>query len=118
MKRLFFFIVALATFVWGKAQTEEAASSEPQIDSLYVSLLTCAPGADAYKLFGHTAIRVKGEGEKSFDFAFNYGMFNYQKKNFVYRFVRGETDYELGAEPTDFSFLAIRRRGLRLMSRC
>ena len=61
--------MALATFVWGEAQTEEAASSEPQIDSLYVSLLTCAPGADAYKLFGHTAIRVKGKGEKSFDFA-------------------------------------------------
>ncbi|MBQ2181714.1 MAG: DUF4105 domain-containing protein [Bacteroidaceae bacterium] len=114
MKRLFFFIVALATFVWGEAQTEEAASSEPQIDSLYVSLLTCAPGADAYKLFGHTAIRVKGEGEKSFDFAFNYGMFNYQKKNFVYRFVRGETDYELGAEPTDFFFSRYSEEGIEI----
>ena len=39
---------------------------------------------------------------KGFDFVFNYGLFDYSSKNFVYRFVKGETDYELGAEPTDF----------------
>ena len=126
-------MVACTAFVWAVAQTnvgvgnstgtgqqevreeaDGAVSSEPQIDSLYVSLLTCTPGADAYKLFGHTAIRVKGEGERSFDFAFNYGMFNYKKKNFVYRFVRGETDYELGAEPTDFFFSRYSEEGIEI----
>lgn len=132
MKRLVFFIVACVSFVWAMAQTNGTAgnsvvaeqqerdgadgtvSSEPEIDSLFVSLLTCAPGADAYKLFGHTAIRVKGEGAKPFDYAFNYGMFNYQKKNFVYRFVRGETDYELGAEPADYFFFRYSKEGIQI----
>ena len=132
MKRLIFFIVACAALVGAMAQTNGAmgnstgteqqekdvkdgsASSEPQIDSLFVSLLTCAPGPDAYKLFGHTAIRVKGEGVKPFDYAFNYGMFNYEQKNFIYRFVRGETDYELGAEPTDFFFFRYSKEGIQI----
>lgn len=130
MKRVFFFILACASLVcaWGQAHApvgysngahgqsgevaEEAASSEPRSDSLFVSLLTCAPGADAYKLFGHTAIRVKGGGEKPFDVAFNYGMFNYEQKNFIFRFVKGETDYELGAEPADYFFFRYSKEGI------
>ena len=69
---------------------------------IYISLLTCSPGTEPYTLFGHTAIHVRNKKLKGFDFVFNYGLFDYSAKNFVWRFVKGETDYELGAEPTDF----------------
>ena len=69
---------------------------------IYISLLTCSPGREPYTLFGHTAIHMRNKKLKGFDFVFNYGLFDYSAKNFVYRFVKGETDYELGAEPTDF----------------
>ncbi|MCD8235615.1 MAG: DUF4105 domain-containing protein [Prevotellaceae bacterium] len=70
-----------------------------QADSLRISLLTCTPGSDAYAHFGHSAIRVRNLNTEE-DVVFNYGMFNYKAENFIYRFVKGETDYELGAEYT------------------
>lgn len=66
-----------------------------QPDSIRLSLLTCAPGDEIYQLFGHTALRYENlaTGE---DLVFNYGMFSFRTPNFVYRFVKGETDYQLG----------------------
>lgn len=66
-----------------------------QQDSVRVSLLTCAPGAEIYALFGHTALRYENRttGE---DWVFNYGLFSFDAPYFVYRFVKGETDYQLG----------------------
>lgn len=63
---------------------------------LTVSLITCAPGSEIYELCGHTAIRVRGEG---IDSVWNYGLFNFDEPNFVYRFVKGETDYMVAGYP-------------------
>ncbi len=68
-------------------------------DSFEVSLLTCSPGKVAYAMYGHTAIRVHNL-TSGMDVAFNYGMFNYDEDNFLFKFVKGETDYVLGAEST------------------
>ena len=67
-------------------------------DSIRVSLLTCAPGTEIYALFGHTAIRYEDPASGK-DWVFNYGMFSFDTPNFVMRFVRGETDYQLGVVP-------------------
>ena len=80
-------------------------------DSLTVSILTCSPGQEAYTMFGHTAIRIVNRNHPDMDVAFNYGMFNYNSKNFIYRFVKGETDYELGAEPTQAFLSRYSERG-------
>lgn len=61
-----------------------------------ISVLTCSPGAEIYELVGHTAIRVRGEGVDS---VWNYGVFDFNAPNFVYRFVKGETDYLLFSYP-------------------
>lgn len=66
-------------------------------DSLQVSLLTCAPGTKVYELYGHTAIRVRCEANNT-DRVYNYGMFNSRQPRFVWRFIQGKTDYELGVE--------------------
>lgn len=72
-----------------------------QRDSIRFSLLTCAPGQEIYSLFGHTAIRYENY-TRNIDLVFNYGMFSFNTPNFVWRFVKGETDYQLGIAPFDY----------------
>lgn len=67
-------------------------------DSIRISLLTCAPGTEIYALFGHTAIRYENLSQEQ-DWVFNYGVFSFDTPNFIYRFVKGETDYQLGVVP-------------------
>lgn len=61
------------------------------------SLVTCAPGREIYQLEGHTALRARHSG--GVDLAINWGVFDFQAPNFVYRFVKGETDYMAAAYP-------------------
>lgn len=91
------------------AQVYFVDGREMVVDSLVVSLLTCTPGDEVYAHFGHTAIRVQlsmrgAEGDSTDlyedDMTFNYGMFNYRSDNFIYKFVKGETDYILAVEST------------------
>ena len=70
---------------------------QPQ-DSIQFSLLTCAPGSEIYALFGHTALRYQNFSDQT-DLVFNYGMFSFNTPHFVFRFVKGETDYQLGITP-------------------
>ena len=81
------FMVSLPYCGWGNVS-----------DSVRVSLLTCAPGSEIYSLFGHTALRYENPA-KGEDWVFNYGLFSFDTPNFVYRFVKGETDYQLGVIP-------------------
>ena len=63
-----------------------------------ISLLTCAPGKELYARYGHTAIRVLDE-QNDIDIVFNYGIFDFNTDHFYWKFVRGETWYELGIAP-------------------
>lgn len=69
-------------------------------DSLRVSLLTCEPGRAIYELYGHTAIRVENLRTGA-DWVFNYGVFDFDKPHFVWRFALGRTDYTVGVAPFD-----------------
>lgn len=67
-------------------------------DSIRLGIVTCYPGGDIYELEGHTALRIYGRvGGQPVDMAVNYGLFDFNAPNFVYRFVKGETDYWCGA---------------------
>ena len=71
-------------------------------DSAKVSLLTCGPGPELYAKFGHSAIRIY-DPANHLDISFNYGYFDYNTPGFYYKFVNGETDYQLGVcETTEF----------------
>lgn len=70
-------------------------------DSVRVSLLTCSPGSQIYALFGHTALRYEDK-QKGLDVVFNYGIFDFNAPNFIWRYIKGETDYQLGV--TDFLY--------------
>ncbi len=65
-------------------------------DSIRVSLVTCSPGTEVYAVYGHTALRIEVPSE-GIDVAVNYGLFDFGKPHFVYLFIKGETDYMVGA---------------------
>ena len=90
--KLFLFIILIISSLH-TAKGEDVKTSD--LDSVKLSLLTCAPGDAIYTLFGHTAIRYENPAKK-IDVIFNYGLFNFNKPNFIWRFSLGETDYELG----------------------
>lgn len=73
----------------------EISKETSRFENVQISLLTCSPGTEIYALFGHTAIRYE-EPARGLDLTFNYGMFDFNAPNFVWRFVKGETDYQLG----------------------
>lgn len=62
-----------------------------------ISLLTCTPDDEIYSIFGHTAIRINNP-YIGLDEVVNYGLFDFNQENFIYRFVKGETDYMCGIE--------------------
>lgn len=65
-------------------------------DDARISLLTCTPGEELYARYGHTAIRIC-DADNNIDFVFNYGIFDFNTDHFYWKFVKGETWYELGA---------------------
>ena len=87
-KKFYIFLLCLSTWIGVQAQ---GLSEEAQI-----SLLTCTPGKELYARYGHTAIRVQ-DPQNRMDLVFNYGIFDFNTDHFYWKFVKGETWYELGA---------------------
>lgn len=77
-----------------------SASAESLSERSRISLLSCEPGAPLYMRYGHSAIRVM-DAENSLDVVFNYGLFSFETDHFYYKFVKGETWYQLGVESTN-----------------
>lgn len=95
MAKKFLILITLLVFFLASSgtQAQEIALS----DSAEVSILTNSPWSGAiYGLFGHASIRVK-DPAKHIDLVFNYGMFSFNKPNFIYHFAKGETDYMVAA---------------------
>lgn len=97
MKRKLFVILYLIIFALSIPATAIQAQEpkETAHDSIRISLLTCDAGNEIYSLFGHTAIRYENY-TRGIDAVFNYGIFNFNAPNFIFRFALGETDYQLG----------------------
>lgn len=64
---------------------------------LQVSLITCAPGAELYSVFGHTALRIVDSAANT-DIIYNYGTFNFDDPDFYSKFVRGKLMYFLSQQ--------------------
>ncbi len=61
-----------------------------------ISVITCGPAPnELYAAFGHSAIRVY-DPDQQVDFAYNYGVFDFDQPNFYLNFARGYLYYKLG----------------------
>lgn len=88
MKKILFLFLVLGFF--GSRGFSDTLSPTAK-----VSLLICAPGDEIYSYFGHAAIRVNDPYYPK-DIVFNYGLFSFEAPHFIWRFAKGETDYQLG----------------------
>lgn len=102
-------LLLIATMVM-TSQDSAALTAAYHGDSIRVSLVTFYPGSDVYELFGHSEIRVTSPAHG--DTYFNYGVFDFNAPNFVYRFVTGETDYWCVAIPPAYVIAGHEQRKL------
>ena len=89
LKAFFIFWLVLLT-----AGTSHAATDSSR---LQISLITCAPGAELYSVFGHTALRIVDSAANT-DIIYNYGTFNFDDPDFYSKFVRGKLMYFLSQQ--------------------
>jgi hypothetical protein len=84
VKRFLFSFLLLLSLSLAKSQS---------YDNLQVSLLTVKPSpTEVYTIYGHTAMRLF-DPSNNMDLVLNWGMFDSHAPNFIFHFVRGETDY-------------------------
>jgi hypothetical protein len=95
MKRFSIIVFLLLCILNSKAQQISFG------DSAVISLITCSPGEEVYSKFGHTAIRIN-DVKNGNDLVFNYGIFSFETENFYYKFIKGQTDYQLGIYDTRY----------------
>lgn len=88
MKRLLLVIAAILAV---------AAGLRAQRADTVVSLVNFYPGPVFYELEGHTVLRITFPDGR--DTAVSWGLFDFSTDDFLYRFVKGETDYQCGAIP-------------------
>ncbi len=100
MKRCLFTLILVillaANGVYAQLGGVRDNTSSQWLDDMQVSLVNFYPGGDIYELEGHSALRVRWGGN---DFAVSYGTFDFDAPNFVYRYVKGETDYWVSLIP-------------------
>jgi hypothetical protein len=60
-----------------------------------IYLLTCGPGTETYSVYGHSAVRIVIP-EKKTDTVYNWGVFDFNTPNFVWKFAKGKLNYSLG----------------------
>lgn len=81
-----------------------SSHAAPDSSRLQVSLITCAPGAELYSVFGHTALRIVDSAANT-DIIYNYGTFNFDDPDFYSKFVRGRLMYFLSQQSfSDFLY--------------
>lgn len=86
-----FLLLSISAYAQGPQLSERAE----------ISIITCGPyQGELYSAFGHSAIRVHDPASEK-DFAFNYGVFDFDQPNFYLNFTRGHLLYKLGYYPYD-----------------
>jgi hypothetical protein len=90
MRTFVFLLVVLSCF--------SAAAQIALSDQAEISVITCGPGQnELYSAFGHSAFRVS-DPVNGFDYAFNYGVFDFSQPNFYLNFARGHNYYKLAVQ--------------------
>lgn len=102
MRRILLLIMLILT-VSGKAEARGYRIPMPtDFDQVDVYLLTVGRGATVYALYGHTILRVVDRSNNA-DNNFNWGIFDFRSKNFVWNFYVGDLNYQLAV--TDFHYV-------------
>jgi hypothetical protein len=86
----------LALFLLSLAPARADVANAPGAN-LEVSLITYGPGATYWERFGHDALQLRDTASGQ-AINFNYGVFDFNEKNFFLNFARGRMHYLMDAE--------------------
>lgn len=120
MRQLLIYVALISAMLTAYAIEPHETDSR---ERLTVSLVTAAPGKEVYQLEGHSALRLRKEVADSlahtgwrplYDVAVNWGVFDFESPNFLFRFVKGETDYMALAYPFSLFLDEYRHEGRRV----
>jgi hypothetical protein len=98
MKRIFFISLLISLVPFTKVLSQST-------NDTVTYLLTCGPGTETYSIYGHSALRIVIP-EKHIDAVYNWGVFDFDTPNFVWKFAKGRLDYMI-SEETANSFLSV-----------
>lgn len=82
---------------------------------LTVNLITIDPGRDIYELEGHSELQFT-DPDSDLDMTVSWGVFDFNSPGFVYRFVKGETDYMAVGYPYSYFLQSYSMQGRRATS--
>ena len=90
-------LLIVATFILGFAQVSEAQprQTEELGSELTIYLMTMGAGDEIWEKFGHNAIWVHNALTHT-DVAYNWGLFDFNSKDFLPRFLKGDMLYWMG----------------------
>ena len=93
-----FFLITFAILCCAILPAHAGVAEAPG-ENLEISLITYGPGDIYWERFGHDAIELRDTASGE-EVDFNYGVFNFDEKNFFFNFARGQMHYLIDAEPT------------------
>lgn len=76
----------------GQLIAQENDSATPP--SIEIYLITCGAGDEAYSAWGHSALRIVDHNVGT-DWVYNWGVFDFNTKHFIWKFARGRLNYML-----------------------
>lgn len=109
--------IAVLTALWvlslATATAQRFSILPPSADTT-VWLVNMYPGAEIFQLEGHTALAVQTPTRPVA--AYNFGVFDFESPGFVWRFVKGQTDYMAVEWPFDAFVAEYAREGRRVVA--
>jgi hypothetical protein len=89
-----FYLYFLSFFGSTAGLTAQTSNFYQLSENTVISLITCTPGNQVYNIFGHSAIRIF-EPETNRNEVYNYGTFDFDQPNFIWKFITRTVQYKL-----------------------
>ena len=111
-RRRHFFAVLFLLLILPIGQLAHSQPSTPSSDgsNLDVALITFGPGTEVWERFGHNAILVRDRASGK-STLYNYGIFDFDQKDFFLNFARGRMIYRMAAGDPDDELPLYREEG-------
>lgn len=106
-------IVILLAIMLSATLSVAGAQNTATNGHLSIELITIGPGPFYWEAFGHSALRIKNDNQ---DYMFGFGYFDFEEEDFFLKFAKGEMQYFLGAEQTEYELQKYQQQGRQIWS--
>jgi hypothetical protein len=93
-------VYAFAVFAFFFTGAFFTGAAFAQGENLTVALITFGPGEELWERFGHNAIEIRDTATGAARL-YNYGMFDFEQKNFFVNFASGRMEYQIAVGDPD-----------------